>query len=195
MRPGSHPRFGPLPVSPACRPLSLPLSGLRENPHPLSRPSARLVSSAFSLCLRPAYVRACADAPLRRACVIPLSSFAPPRLRPGLHESPHPDKKTTAPTIVEAVCPTLRSPAGREMLWLRAPRRPLSGIRSRVPEPSRKNPCRSRGAGTVTCDASASRRTYGPIWELPAPGWSLCRPVPAGATCPFRVRQPPDGAH
>jgi len=65
MRPGSHPRFGPLPVSPACRPLSLPLSGLRENPHPLSRPSARLVSSAFSLCLRPAYVPACVKSRIR----------------------------------------------------------------------------------------------------------------------------------
>lgn len=65
MRPGSHPRFGPLPVSPACRPLSLPLSGLRENPHPLSRPSARLVSSAFSLCLRPAYVPACVKTRIR----------------------------------------------------------------------------------------------------------------------------------
>ena len=65
MRPGSHPRFGPLPVSPACRPLSLPLSGLCENPHPLSRPSARLVSSAFSLCLRPAYVPACVKTRIR----------------------------------------------------------------------------------------------------------------------------------
>ena len=65
------------------------------------------------------------------------------------------------------------------MLWLQAPGRPLSGIRSGVPEPSRKNPCRSRGAGTVTCDASASRRTYSPIWELPAPGCRVCRPVPA----------------
>ncbi len=61
-------------------------------------PPTRLVSTAFSLCFpRPACAPACADAPLRRACVIPLSSFAPPRLRPGLHESPHPDKKNDGP--------------------------------------------------------------------------------------------------
>ena len=119
--------------------------------------------AARSACRLPACAPACVNSRIRLPGLRPpcvycfLSLFSPPGLRPGLHESPHPDKKTTAPTIVEAVCPTLRSPAGREMLWLRAPGRPLSGIRSRVPEPSRKNPCRSRGAGSDGQPA-ASRR-------------------------------------
>lgn len=146
MRPGSHPRFGPLPVSPACRPLSLPLSGLCENPHPLSRPSARLVSSAFSLCLRPAYVpacvktrirlpvppptrlvssafslcfprpayvRACADAPLQRACVIPLSSFAsPPVCAPACMKARIPIKKRRPPRLWKPSVRPFAAPQG-----------------------------------------------------------------------------------
>lgn len=77
MRPGSHPRFGPLPVSPACRPLSLPLSGLRpglrESPHPPSRPSAY------------------------PPCVFRfLSLFSPPGLCPDLCENPHPLSRPSA---------------------------------------------------------------------------------------------------
>lgn len=136
---------------PACRPLSLPLSGLRpglresphppsrpsayppcvfrflslfsppglcpglcEIPHPLSRPSARLVSSAFSLCFpRPACAPACADAPLRRDCVIPLSSFVPPPVcAPACMKARIPIKKRRPPRLWKPSVRPFAAPQG-----------------------------------------------------------------------------------
>ena len=111
MRPGSHPRFGPLPVSPACRPLSLPLSGLRpglrESPHPPSRPSAY------------------------PPCVFRfLSLFSPPGLCPGLCEIPHPLSRPSARLVYAAFSLCLRSAC-------RFPACVKSRIRLPVPPPTR----------------------------------------------------------
>lgn len=71
----------------------------------------------------------------------------------------------------EASLPRESAASGRAGLWLRAQERPFPAFLAGCRNPC-VNPCRGRGAGTVTCGASALHRANGRKWVFPCPAGS-----------------------